>query len=121
MEHLNVVMRLEILFFFVIAVAYIFMGLVLQVGNPFMPIGNKSSRKSCLRMFNLLLSLGMKGLKTKINWYVISKYLCISYSDRNPFVQATRTVTRLLKLTKLLIVKIITKHTALKIIQFWLP
>ena len=32
-------------------------------------------------MFNLLLPLGMKGLTAKVNCYISSKYLCISYND----------------------------------------
>ena len=46
MGRLEVVMRLEIPFFLVIVIAYIFMGLVLQVVNPFMPGSNKRSKKS---------------------------------------------------------------------------
>ena len=46
MGRLEVVMRLEIQFFLVIVIVYIFMGLFLQVVNPFMPGGNKSSKKS---------------------------------------------------------------------------
>ena len=46
MGRLEVVMHSEIQFFFVIAIVYIFMGLVLQVVNPFMPGGNKRSKKS---------------------------------------------------------------------------
>ena len=46
MGHLEVVMNLEIQFLFVIDIVYIFMGLVLQVVNPFMPGGNKRSKKS---------------------------------------------------------------------------
>ena len=42
----NIVMHSEIQFFFVIAIVYIFMGLVLQVVNPFMPGGKKRSKKS---------------------------------------------------------------------------
>ena len=38
---LEVVMRLEIQFLLVIVIVYIFMGLVLQVVNPFMPGGKK--------------------------------------------------------------------------------
>ena len=72
-------------------------------------------------MFNLLLALDMKGLTTKINWHVRSKYLCISCNDRDTFFHATMILTHLLKLTKLLVVKIITKHTSLKIVQFRLP
>ena len=45
-------MRLEIHFFLVIVIVYSFMGLVLQVVNPFMPGSNKSSKKSSK---NLLL------------------------------------------------------------------
>ena len=67
-------------------------------------------------MFNLLLPLGMKGLKTKANWYISLKYLCISYNDRDTFFHATMILTHLLKLMKLLVVKIITK--ALNITQF---
>ena len=37
MECLEVVMRLEIHFFLAIVIVYIFMGLVLQVVNPFIP------------------------------------------------------------------------------------
>ena len=69
-------------------------------------------------MFNLLLPFGMKGLKTKTNWYISSKYLSISYNDQDTLLHATTILTHLLKLTKLLVLKIITKHTALKIIQF---
>ena len=39
-------MRLEIQLFLVIAIVYIFMGLVLQEVNPFMVGGNKRSKKS---------------------------------------------------------------------------
>ena len=39
-------MRLEIHFFLVIVIVYSFMGLVLQVVNPFMPGSNKRSKKS---------------------------------------------------------------------------
>ena len=39
-------MHLEISFFLVIIIIYIFMGLVLQVVNPFMLDGNKRSKKS---------------------------------------------------------------------------
>ena len=39
-------MRLEIQFFLVIVIVYIFMGLVLQVVNPFMSGSNKRSKKS---------------------------------------------------------------------------
>ena len=46
MGRLEVVMHSEIQFFFVIAIVYIFMELVLQVVNPFMPGGNKKSKKS---------------------------------------------------------------------------
>ena len=87
--------------------------------------GQKSHKRICsqkpqisLRMFNLSLPLSMKGLKTKANWYISSKYLCISCNDRDIFFHATMILTHLLKLTKLLVDKIITKHTALKIIQF---
>ena len=52
MTRLEVVMRLEIYFFLVILIVYSFMGLVLQVVNPFMPGSNKSSKKSSK---NLLL------------------------------------------------------------------
>ena len=45
MGRLKVVMRSEIQFFFVIATVYIFMGLVLQLVNPFMPVGNNMSKK----------------------------------------------------------------------------
>ena len=55
-------------------------------------------------MFNLLLPLGIKGLKAKINWYVSSKYLCVSYNDRDTFFHATTILTHLLKLTELLVV-----------------
>ena len=41
---LEVFMRLEIQFFLVIVFVYIFMGLVLQVVNPFLPGGNKRSK-----------------------------------------------------------------------------
>ena len=41
---LEVVMYLETQFFFVIVIACIFMGLVLQVVNTFMPGGNKRSK-----------------------------------------------------------------------------
>ena len=41
MGRLEVDMRLEIQFLLVIVIVYIFMGLVLQVVNPFMPGGNK--------------------------------------------------------------------------------
>ena len=68
-------------------------------------------------MFNLLLSLGTKGLKTKTG----VEYLCISCNDRDTFFHAAMILTHLLKLTKTLEVKIITKHTALKIIQFRFP
>ena len=72
-------------------------------------------------VYNLLLPLGMKGLTTKINWYVSSKYLCTSCNDRDTTFHATIILAHLLKLTKLLVVKIITKHTALNIIQCRLP
>ena len=45
MRHLEVVMSLEIQFFLVIDIVYIFMGLVLQEVNLFMPDGNKRSNK----------------------------------------------------------------------------
>ena len=60
----------------------------------------------------------MKGLKTKTNWYINAKYLCISYNDRDIFSHSKMILTHLLKLTKLLAVKIITKYSALKILQF---
>ena len=107
-------------FFLVIVIVYIFVGLVLQVVNPFLPGGNKRSKfclQICLRMFNLLLPLSMKGLKTKTNCYISSKYLCISYNDRDTFFHTTIILNHLLKLTKLLVVRIIKKHTSLKIIQ----
>ena len=72
---------------------------------------------SLSRMFNLLLPRGMKCLKTKTHWYIISKYLWISYNDWDTIFHATMILTHILKLTKLLVVKIITKHTALKTIQ----
>ena len=68
-----------------------------------------------------MLSLGMKELKTKTNLYISSKYLCISYNDRDTIFHATMILTHLLNLSKLLVAKIITKHTALKTIQFRLP
>ena len=46
MGRLEVVMRLEIQFFLVIVTVYIFMGLVFQAVNPFMPGGNKRSNKT---------------------------------------------------------------------------
>ena len=46
MGRLEIVMRLEIQFFLVIVIVYIFMGLVLHVVNTFMPGGNKRSKKS---------------------------------------------------------------------------
>ena len=46
MRRLEVVKRLEIHFLLVIVNVYICMGLVLQVVNPFMPGGNKCSKKS---------------------------------------------------------------------------
>ena len=46
MGRLEVVMPFEIQFFLVIVIVYIFMGLLLQVVNPFMPSGNKKSEKS---------------------------------------------------------------------------
>ena len=46
MGRLQVVMLLEIQLFLVIVIIYIFMGLALQVANPFMPGGNKRSKKS---------------------------------------------------------------------------
>ena len=46
MWHLYVIMRLEIQFFLVIFIVYIFMGLFLLVVNPFMLGGNKRSKKS---------------------------------------------------------------------------
>ena len=49
---------------------------------------------------NLLLLLGMKGLTIKINWYVSSKYLCISCNDQDTFFHAAMILT-LLKLRKL--------------------
>ena len=94
MERLEVVMLLEIQFFLVIVIAYIFMGLVLQVVNLFMQGGNKHI---CLRMFNPLLPLGMKGLKTKTNWCITSKYLCISYNDRDTCFRGTMILTHFLK------------------------
>ena len=45
MGHLEVVMGSETQCFFVIAIVYTFMGLVLQVANPFMSGGNKRSKK----------------------------------------------------------------------------
>ena len=85
-------MRLEIQFFLVIVIVSNFMGLVLQVVNLFMPSGNK---QACLRMFNLLLSPGMKGLKTKTNWCISSKYFCSSYNDRYTCFRATMILTHL--------------------------
>ena len=41
MGRLLAVMRLEIQFFVVIVIGYIFMGLVLQIVNLFIPGGNK--------------------------------------------------------------------------------
>ena len=58
--------------FFVIAIVYIFMGLVLHVVNPFMTGGKKAA--DLFKNVNLLLPLGIKGLKTKRNWYIISLY-----------------------------------------------
>ena len=46
MGRLEVAMRLEIQFFLVSVIVYIFMGLFLQVVNPFMPGGNERSKKS---------------------------------------------------------------------------
>ena len=46
MERLEVLMRQEIQIFLVVFIVYIFMGLVLQVVNPFMPGGNKRSKTS---------------------------------------------------------------------------
>ena len=46
MGRLEVFMRLQIQFFLVIVIAYIFIGLDLQAVNPFMPGGNKRSKKS---------------------------------------------------------------------------
>ena len=46
MRRLEVVTRLGMHFFLIIVIVHIFMGLVLQVVNPFMPGGNKSSKKS---------------------------------------------------------------------------
>ena len=46
MGRLELVMRLEIQFFLVIVTAYIFMGLVLQVVNPFILGSNKRSEKT---------------------------------------------------------------------------
>ena len=65
-------------------------------------------------MFHLLLPLGMKGVKIKTNWYISLKYLCISYNNRDTFFHAAMILTHALKLAKLLLVKIITKHTTLK-------
>ena len=45
MGHLEVVMRFEIKLFLVIVIVYIFLGLFLQVVNPFMPSGSKRSEK----------------------------------------------------------------------------
>ena len=69
-------------------------------------------------MFNLLLPLDTKGLKTKTNWCISSKYFCISYNNRDTFYHPAIILTHLLKSTRLLFVKIMTKHRALKIIQF---
>ena len=82
---------------------------------------NAKSCRFVSECLNLLIPLGMKGWHTKINWYVSSKYLCKSCNDRDTFFHATMILTHLLKLTKLLAVKIITKHTALKIVEFRLP
>ena len=46
MERLEVLMRQEIQIFLVVFIVYIFMGLVLQVVNPFMPGGDKRSKTS---------------------------------------------------------------------------
>ena len=46
MGRLEIVKSLEIQFFLVTVIVYIYMGLVLQVVNPFMPGGYKSSKKS---------------------------------------------------------------------------
>ena len=46
MECLEVVMRFEIHFFLAIVIVYIFMGLVLQVVNPFIPCDDERSKKS---------------------------------------------------------------------------
>ena len=46
MERLEVLMRQEIQIFLVVFILYIFMGLVLQVVNPFMPGGDKRSKTS---------------------------------------------------------------------------
>ena len=93
MGGLEVVMCLEIHFFLVIVIVYIFMGLVLQVVSSFMPSSSKISKKSqdLFKNFSLLKSLAMKRLKT------------------------TTILSHLLKLTKLLVVKIIAKYAALKI------
>ena len=95
MGGLEVVMCLEIHFFLVIVIVYIFMGLVLQVVSSFMPSSSKISKKSqdLFKNFSLLKSLGMKRLKT------------------------TMILSHLLKLTKLLVVKIIAKYAALKIMR----
>ena len=45
MGRLEIVKNLEIQFFLVIVIVYICMGQVLQVVNPFMPGGYKSSKK----------------------------------------------------------------------------
>ena len=46
MERLEVLMRQEIQIFLVVFIVHIFMGLVLQVVNPFMPGGDKRSKTS---------------------------------------------------------------------------
>ena len=54
MGRLEVVMCLEIQFFLVSVIVYIFMGLFLQVVNPFMPGGNKRSRAILKKVRHLL-------------------------------------------------------------------
>ena len=70
MGRLEIVMRLEIFFFLVVFIIYIFMGLVLEVVKTLSCRVVTKDQKSlkqiccekmqiCLRMFNLLLSFGM--------------------------------------------------------------
>ena len=53
----------------------------------------------------------MKGLKTKANWYISLKYLCISYNDRDAFFHATMILPHLLKLMKPMVVKSFKHYT----------
>ena len=57
----------------------------------------------------------MKGLKTNQTGTLVQNILVLATMIE---IHATMILTHLLNLTKLLVIKIIAKHTALKIIQF---